>query len=170
MVSCKNVIITINDAKAYIDAIDFSMIIKKMVEHQGWLQEEAEIVSNLYRNFLFLNKKYGDIHSALPPSEDIDEFWHNHILDTKNYRKDCEAIFGIYFDHYPYFGIDGRTNFNNLESAFETTQKLHIKEYGEPIFQVRNIWSNLVAFFKKKLKSKPKRVTVSFIDNSGVRS
>ncbi len=34
--------LSLEDAKAYINAIDFSMITKKMVEHQGWLQEEAE--------------------------------------------------------------------------------------------------------------------------------
>ncbi len=152
--------LALEDAKVYIDAIDFSMIIKKMVEEQGWLREEAETVCRLYRNFLFLNKKYAQDHSALPPSEDIDEFWHNHILDTKNYRKDCKVIFGSYLDHYPYFGIDGRTNFGNLESAFETMQKLHIKEYGEQIFQVRSGWSAFIAFFKKKLKAKPKRVMV----------
>ncbi len=152
--------ISIEDAKAYISSIDFSMVIKKMVEHQGWLQKDAETVCQLYRNFLFLNKKYGHMYSSLPPSEDIDEFWHNHILDTQNYRRDCEAIFGTYFNHYPYFGIDGRTNFNNLESAFETMQKLHIQEYGEQIFQIRNGWSTLVAFFKKKIKLKPKRVAV----------
>jgi len=150
--------LSLEDAKSYIDSIDFTMIIKKMVEHQGWLQEQAETVCCLYRNFLFLNKKYGRIYSSLPPSEDIDEFWHNHILDTKNYRKDCEIIFGSYFDHYPYFGIDGQTNFNNLESAFETMQKLHIKEFGEQIFQVRTLWSSIVAFIKKKLRTKPKRI------------
>lgn len=145
-------------ARLYIDTIDFSMIIKKMVEHQGWLQKEAETVCRLYQNFLFLNKKYGGVYPELPPSEDIDEFWHNHILDTKNYRKDCEIIFGAYFDHYPYFGIDGHTTSANLESAFETVQKLHFKEYGEQIFEVRNAWSMVVAFLKKKLKIKPKRV------------
>ncbi len=157
--------LTIEDAKAYIDAIDFSMVIKKMVEHQGWLQDEAEAVCRLYRNFLFLNKKYSDNQHSLPPSEEIDEFWHNHILDTQNYRKDCDVIFGKYLDHYPYFGIDGKTTFTNLESAFEYMQKIHIKEFGEPIYQVTNSLSKLMAYFKKIIKAKPKRVKeVSFMN------
>lgn len=149
---------SLEDAKLYINSIDFSMIIKKMVKHQGWLRRDVEAVCGLYKNFLFLNKKYGHIYSFIPPSEEVDEFWHNHILDTKNYRKDCEIIFGFYLDHYPYFGIDGRTNFSNLESTFALTQTLHLKEFGEQIFQVRSSWSKLAAFVKNKLKAKPKRV------------
>jgi hypothetical protein len=86
-------------AKTHIYAIDFSRIIDKMVQHQGWRYKDALKVSEQYRNYLFLNKKYAE-GEPLPPSEDIDEFWHNHILDTKQYRRDCNAIFGQYYDQY----------------------------------------------------------------------
>ncbi|MBS0351584.1 MAG: hypothetical protein JSR33_10470 [Proteobacteria bacterium] len=164
--SFENQGLSLTEAKRYIDAIDFSMIIKKMVEHQGWLQKEAEAVCRLYKNFLFINKKYRENYSALPPSEEVDEFWHNHILDTMNYRKDCEMIFGAYFDHYPYFGIDGRTTMKNLESAFETTQKLHIKEFGEPVYQITSNWSKLIAFLKKQFKIRPKRIAAEALNHS----
>src|SRR5438876_887189 len=86
----------------YINTLDFSMIIKKMVREQSWTQKEAEEVVALYKNFLLLKKKY---QYELPPSEEIDEVWHNHILDTLKYEKDCKFIFGEYLHHYPYFGI-----------------------------------------------------------------
>lgn len=124
--------------KKYIDEIDFSMIIDKMVKHQKWRRSDAEAVCQLYRNFLFLQKKYGDKHS-LPPSEEVDEFWHNHILDTKKYRHDCEMIFGRYNDHYPYFGIDDKTNLNDLNNAFEEMQKLHQLEFGYPVERITRI-------------------------------
>ena len=79
-------------ARNYINSIDFSNIIRKMVQHQGWRQKDAIAVSQMYRHFLCLHKKYGGQHT-LPPSEEIDAFWHNHILDTQQYRKDCQAIF-----------------------------------------------------------------------------
>lgn len=156
----KNTGLSLEEAKTYINAIDFSMNIKKMVEHQGWLKGEAEAACRLYRNFLFINKKYGDQYTSLPPSEDIDEFWHNHILDTQKYRKDCEIIFGRYLNHYPYFGIDGNTTSKNVELAFETMQKLHIQEFGEPIYQVTHAWSKIIAFIKLKFK-KAKRVMIN---------
>jgi len=128
----------IDEAKHYIYSIDFSPIINKMVSHLGWRQRDAEKVCELYRNFLFLQKKYGH-DKSLPPSEEIDECWHNHILDTKKYRHDCEMIFGQYLDHYPYFGIDGKSDLNDLNNAFECTQDLHVKEFGYRIERVRKL-------------------------------
>jgi len=143
----QQIFIDLNTAKAYIYAIDFSNIINKMVKHQGWFRKDAEAVCQMYRNFLFLQKKYGGDHN-IPPSEDIDEFWHNHILDTKLYRKDCSAIFGQYFDHYPYFGIDGTTDMGDLNNAFDTVQQLYEQEFGERMYQVRGRFSKLAGFIK----------------------
>jgi hypothetical protein len=123
------------EAKKQIQDLDLSMVANNMVIKQGWLKSEVEEACTLYRNFLFLNFKYP--HKALAPSEDIDEFWHNHILDTRQYKIDCEKIFGRYLDHYPYFGIDGRTTMDNLNDSFARTQELHMKEFGYSITSVR---------------------------------
>jgi hypothetical protein len=72
----------------------------------------------------------------LPPSKDVDEFWHNHILDTKKYREDCQAIFGFYLDHYPYFGMDQESTKEDLNVAFEKMQRLHEQEFG---FRVQRV-------------------------------
>lgn len=127
---------SLNEARRHIYSIDFSNIIEKMVKHQGWWQSEAEKVCSMYQNFLYLNKKYGD-KCQLPPSEEIDEFWHNHILDTKKYRKDCQTIFGRYLDHYPYFGIDESSNISSLNSAFEVMKTLYKEEFEENLNNVR---------------------------------
>lgn len=121
-----------------------------MVSHQGWSRKDAEEVCRLYRNFLFLSAKYPD--KRLPPSEDVDEFWHNHILDTQKYRLESEAIFGRYFDHYPYFGIDEKTNMNDLSCAFSETQRLHQEEFGEPIYEIRCRFKRLVSFLKSNIR------------------
>ena len=127
---------TLDEAKIYIYNIDFSLIVNKIVTHLQWRRKDAEKICVLYRNFLFLQKKYG-ANQPLPPSEEIDEFWHNHILDTKKYREDCQNIFGYYQDHYPYFGIDGKTNLNDLNNAFENTQALHELEFGYRIERIK---------------------------------
>ncbi len=31
----------------------------------------------------------------------MDDFWHQHILDTRKYRDDSETVFGYYMDHTP---------------------------------------------------------------------
>lgn len=126
----------LEDAKRYIYSVDFSNIISKLVAYEGWKLEEALSVSQLYRNFLFLKRKYGKQY-PLPPSKEIDKFWHNHILDTQRYHIDCLAIFGEYLHHYPYFGIDNKTNIQDLEEAFSVTQMLHNKEFGSQLYQIR---------------------------------
>lgn len=135
----------ITEAKAYIDSIDFSKIIYKLVNYHGWLENDAIQTCSQYRRFLFLNKKFNDKHGQLPPSEDIDEFWHSHILDTQAYVKDCQAIYGKYMHHYPYFGIgvDG-TNEDDLNNAFEITQKLYLQEYGEVITATKSHYPGFI--------------------------
>src|SRR3990167_1455828 len=128
---------SLEEAKAYIDAIDFSMIINKIVKTKHWREKDTVAICAYYKNFLYLNKKYETL-GQLPPSEEIDEFWHNHILDTEKYIKDCDAIFGKYLHHYPYFGMDGKSNEQDLSNAFEHMQQLYKKEFGDQIYRVRN--------------------------------
>lgn len=144
---------SLEEATTYIKAIDFTSIINKMHQHYGWNRKHAVILSEMYRKFLFLTKKYG-YDEKLPPSEEIDEFWHNHILDTHQYRKDCQAIFGQYLDHYPYFGIDGKTTYTDLNNAFERTQQLYSAEFpGEIIYQVRGPLAKFIAVLQKFAKN-----------------
>lgn len=137
---------TVEQARQYINAIDFSNIINKLVNYHGWLRKEALAVCEMYRRFLFLNKKHQE---SLPPSEEIDEFWHMHILDTKKYIVDCQHIFGKYFHHYPYFGIDDKTDQMDLDNAFEKTQKLYASEFnGQQIYVTRGIFAESRALLR----------------------
>lgn len=145
--------VSLEEAKKYIDAIDFSQMIDKLIHESGWLKEDVEQTCSQYRNFLFLNKKYHAEVGVLPPSEDIDEFWHSHILDTHAYIRDCEAIFGNYMHHYPYFGIDDKSDMTTLNNAFEITKKLYLKEFGEPILPTRSKYPTVIYFILKKIQT-----------------
>lgn len=136
---------TSDEVKRYIDDLDFSMIIKKMTIEQGWQKKKVMEVSEYYRHFLFLIYKYGTKFPNLPPSFEIDEFWHNHILDTKKYCEDCQNIFGRYIHHNPYTGMDGKTSENETIEQFNTLQKLHFQEFGSYIYKIkkRNFFYNL---------------------------
>jgi hypothetical protein len=125
-------------ARQYIESIELSMIENNMATRQGWSANEAKQAGQLYRNYLILRCKYPE--ENLPPSKEVDEVWHNHILDTKKYREDCEAIFGRFFDHYPYFGMDETSTQEDLERAFQRMQQLHTEEFGYPVRRVRYPW------------------------------
>jgi hypothetical protein len=122
--------------KNYIYNIDFSQIISKMVTRDGWIQEDAQETCKQYRNYIFLNKKYSDI--LLPPSLDIDLFWHEHILDTQKYIYDCNIIFGRYLHHYPYFGIDGKSTESDVEQQFKIMQDLYFNEFSKLLVPTRS--------------------------------
>lgn len=131
--------LSLDEAKNYIDQIDFSMIVDKVVSTTGWKRRHVEKLRDYYKNFLFLKKKYPDTDVKIPPTDEIDELWHAHILDTHKYFEDCNAIFGEYLHHYPYLGRDGKSNLADVENSFKNMQELHKKEFGDYIYRVRPI-------------------------------
>ncbi len=108
------------------------MIVKSMDEHSGygWDLVMALSVADLYRAFLFLCKTYPE--QTIVPTREVDDFWHLHILDTRNYLSDCENIFGEYLHHFPYAGLNGTKLTDKEEEAFlEETMKLIGRHFPE---------------------------------------
>lgn len=135
---------TLEEAVNHIDNIDFSSIIEKLCSAdrllcRKWSPIEAEVAIQYYKNFLFLNKKYIDEFPVIPPMLEVDEIWHQHILDTRRHINDCNKIFGYYFHHFPYFGTRNHSDKENLDTAFQLTQKLHEAEFGNKML---SIWSH----------------------------
>ena len=74
------------------------------LEHvkQKWLGRKSlwrrlwcnvDCVEKEYKQFLYLiATNPGEV--VVPWSEDLDDLWHEHILDTQKYAEDCQAIFG----------------------------------------------------------------------------
>ncbi|HYL76504.1 MAG TPA: hypothetical protein VEU96_19985 [Bryobacteraceae bacterium] len=91
-------------AKQHIRQLDLGAVRRTAVEKLGWGEEKASEVETGYKRFLYaLAHKHRD-EVLSPPSQDVDEFWHQHILNTPKYRQDCDLIFGHYVDHTP--GLD----------------------------------------------------------------
>jgi hypothetical protein len=130
---------TLDESFEHIQRLDFSMIIYKITQPDPsiamlWDEESAIEAIRYYKNYLWLLRKYSELHSVIPPSIEIDEIWHHHILDTYQYEQDCLRIFGQFLHHYPYFGMRGEQDKIDLHNQFEITQQLHFKECGEYIF------------------------------------
>ena len=81
-----------------------------------------------YRRFLALKVFYPGI--SLIPSYKVAKLWQAHILDTRAYREDCEKIFGRFIDHYPYFGISGKEDYQGLQIRFAQTIELYERHFG----------------------------------------
>lgn len=123
---------TLAQTVAAIQAMDLSMIKFKAMRKEdgyGWSTAYADAMEQAYKRYLILHAKYPEM--TLAPEQDIDRFWHMHILDTRKYAADCEATFGRFLHHFPYLGLRGEEDAKALDNAFEKMQELYLKEFGE---------------------------------------
>lgn len=124
----------LEQAKKYIESTDLSMVEDRLTYIDNWPRKKALQAVAVYRNYLYLLKKYPD--QILPPSYEIDEAWHAHILFSRRYVKFCEELFGYYQHHDPHETLlkDGTQRFEKL---FETTQELYKQEFGDYLYQFK---------------------------------
>ncbi|HBB34629.1 MAG TPA: hypothetical protein DC064_23305 [Cyanobacteria bacterium UBA9273] len=88
----------------------------------GWTRQQALHAIQSYKTFLFVSYLYPQI--VLVPTQEIDRVWHAHILHTRQYRQDCEMLFGYFIDHEPDCKLGDRASVINIEAAFAQTQAL----------------------------------------------
>lgn len=108
------------------------LIVKAMDKDEGygWTLEQAQHISEEYKKYLLLCLENPDM--AVVPSGMVDDFWHLHILDTRKYQEDCQNIFGYFLHHFPYFGMRGEEDADNLNQAWDETCRLYEKRFGNP--------------------------------------
>lgn len=120
-----------NDDFALISALDLNPIKTKLMHvesGEGWSQERADAVEIEYRRFLYLQKAFPNVPTA--PLEDVDTFWHYHILDTMKYARDCAETFGYFLHHYPYLGMEGGDGMEKQRQAGERMRELYESSFG----------------------------------------
>lgn len=99
-------------------------------EGKGWSEEELDLAEAEYRKFLALHLMHPE--ADIVPCHLVDDIWHQHILDTIAYREDCDAIFGRFLDHFPYFGMRGDDDAQALYDAYEDTLLKYEDAFGAP--------------------------------------
>lgn len=117
------------DQCSAIAELDLEPIKFKLMHKEGWTPEQAEAVEREYRRFLFLMKIYPQ--DAAAPLEDVDTFWHYHILDTMKYARDCETVFGYFLHHFPYVGLCAEAGPDVLEQMGERMRELYEVTFGQ---------------------------------------
>lgn len=134
--------------REYIYSFDLSYVTDRLINKCGWRKIDALQTEKYYRNFLFLNKMYG----KMPPPEDVDQFFHEHILFTEKYFLDTQIIFQKYFHHTP---IDPKKisllDDANIQEQFNRYQELHKKVFGEYVFSTKSRYKNFMYPIIRKL-------------------
>jgi len=116
---------------AAIQALDLEQVKRKLMDEQkgqGWTREQADYYETEYKKFLTLIAKHPN--ELIAPANAVDKFWHGHILDTKKYAEDCDRVFGYFLHHFPYFGMRGKEDAENLVAATENTKRFYEQEFG----------------------------------------
>lgn len=120
------------------EEIDLNSVRDALIEKQRWSLKRAEAARAEYIRFLtLLQMKPGFMLVPWPNAEgqdDLDQFWHQHILDTAKYAADCRRLFGRMIHHNPHVvrGSGQETD------AVEKTQRLYARtfssgSYGRPV-------------------------------------
>ncbi len=124
---------TVMQAYERAKSLDLTMVRRKLMDEQhglGWGQEKTAEAEDLYLRFLALQTaSSSSTHKVVPPRV-VDEFWHQHILDTRKYAADCESIFGEYLHHFPYFGMRGPEDERALQASCAWTRALFGEHFG----------------------------------------
>jgi hypothetical protein len=113
--------------------LDLSKVRMKLAdskEEKSVSEPELDLMEQEYRRFLAMHIAYPE--AEVVPCTIVDEIWHKHILDTIAYRQDCEAIFGEFLDHYPYFGMQSEQEAQELQDAYGDTLEIYEREFGTP--------------------------------------
>lgn len=89
------------------DKLDLERLVKKLLrDHASHFQNEMQARGAIkeYKRMLHVIQQFPDAPAV--PSKLVDLVWHEHILDTQQYRFDSQRMFGKYLHHAPTFGDD----------------------------------------------------------------
>jgi hypothetical protein len=123
----------------FLTGLDLEPIMVKVMDEEeglGWSLGYTKRVAVEYEKYLILCKELPE--EALVPSAAVDDFWHFHILDTQKYQEDCQTYFGYFLHHFPYFGMRGGEDENNLKKAWMDSCSLYENRFGQ---LPKDIWA-----------------------------
>ena len=106
------------DRWADVLALDLSPVYTQLVNRKDWTPERAASTEFRYRCFLYIALYCEGLPSV--PTSEVDEYWHQHILNTKRYAADCERLAGHFIHHNPSSGASVEES-NELEGMFFQT-------------------------------------------------
>lgn len=113
--------------------VNLNNLKNKVMRENSWDNNTWELALKEYNRFLILRKKYPS--TILVPNELVDAVWHAHILNTEQYHKDCNRLFGKYLHHVPH--LEDNVSEEN-EEGYSITQELFRKEFGEPMLTTKS--------------------------------
>ena len=107
--------------------LNLNPMIDQMVSIYKWEYKYAHNVASEYHRFLTLRNH----NNKLSPSDTIDKFWHQHILNTDHYLGYCRIYFNNIIHHNPANSFDQKSKserLTNTITAYKTKYKSFIND------------------------------------------
>lgn len=104
--------------------------------------------------------------SFIPLSKEVDEVWHELIVETQSYRRLCDALPGGLFLHHESIGLEdyaGRSSKGAVTAQFLEWIPRYIARYGKFTEEVADYWT-ICAFLRNELG-----MTLDQINELGMR-
>jgi hypothetical protein len=94
---------TYQEAKVCVDSLNLFWPLRKAAYLHKWDEEKAANIEAQYRQFFAMIALDEDL---APPNADVDDLWHEHILNTRRYARDCEKVHGKFIHHSSMDGVE----------------------------------------------------------------
>jgi hypothetical protein len=112
-----------------IAALDLTPVTQQLVDYLGWTAARAASAERRYRRFLYLKTTLPEGNAS--PTHEVDQFWHQHIINTRRYGPDCEAVAGRFL-HHTFLSPDDPAEAGALNTVWLTTQATYESLFEEP--------------------------------------
>ena len=117
------------DLWSRIAAIDLTPVADQLVTYLGWTEARTASIERRYRRFLYLKATLPNGNAS--PSPEVDEFWHQHIINTRRYGPDCQRAAGRFL-HHTFLSPGDAADSAELTATWLATKACYERLFAEP--------------------------------------
>ena len=117
------------DVWSRVASMDLSPVVLQLVNYQGWTEDRARAAEHRYRRFFYLKATMPEGKAS--PTPEVDEFWHQHIINTERYGPDCQRVAGRFF-HHTFLSPDDPADARELSDVWLSTWVRYEALFEEP--------------------------------------
>src|SRR5262249_37338296 len=108
--------------------LDLEPVTAQLIDYQGWTAVRAAAAEQRYRRFFYLK---ATLPNGASPTVEIDQFWHQHILNTERYGPDCWHVAGRFLNH-TFLSPADEAQAKQLQSVWLTTWVCYETRFEAP--------------------------------------
>jgi len=118
---------SVQESVRRLNSWDFSRVRDFLVNHAIYEEDELDDIQREYTRYLALIVGYGGARFIM--SSAVDDFWHAHVLHTKDYQAMCHWLGRGFIHHHP---TSSKAERDALSSEYDDTIRTYAKHFGTP--------------------------------------